>query len=253
MAVSNIIYGINAVATLLRRSPERAEIVYLQQDLGVKRMARLNDVIKHSGVSVRRVSGAELEKLTQTEKHQGVAALAVESVRLQETEAKSLIQGLDSALILIFDEIQDPRNFGACLRTADAAGVDLVVTARSRTVGYTPVVSKVAAGAAEIQPVVEVANLARFLEYLKEEGIALVGASADASATLYDVDLAGPTAIILGAEGKGLRHLTRECCDSLVRLPMSGVVESLNVSVATGICLYEIQRQRRLATKSAVR
>jgi 23S rRNA (guanosine2251-2'-O)-methyltransferase len=253
MVVTNIIYGINAVATLLRRSPERAEIIYLQQDLGAKRMARLNDPIKRSGVSVRRVSGAELEKLTQTEKHQGVAALAVESVRLQETEARTLIQSLDSALILIFDEIQDPRNFGACLRTANAAGVDLVVTARSRTVSYTPVVSKVAAGAAEIQPVVEVANLARFLEYLKEEGIGLVGASADASDTLYDVDLAGPTAVILGAEGKGLRHLTRECCDSLVRLPMSGVVESLNVSVATGICLYEIQRQRRLATKSAVR
>jgi 23S rRNA (guanosine2251-2'-O)-methyltransferase len=253
MVVTNIIYGINAVATLLRRSPERAEIIYLQQDLGAKRMARLNDPIKRSGVSVRRVSGAELEKLTQTEKHQGVAALAVESVRLQETEARTLIQSLDSALILIFDEIQDPRNFGACLRTANAAGVDLVVTARSRTVSYTPVVSKVAAGAAEIQPVVEVANLARFLEYLKEEGIGLVGASADASDTRYDVDLAGPTAVILGAEGKGLRHLTRECCDSLVRLPMSGVVESLNVSVAAGICLYEIQRQRRLATKSAVR
>jgi 23S rRNA (guanosine2251-2'-O)-methyltransferase len=253
MSGKHVIYGINAVATLLRRSPERAEVVYLQQDLGAKRLARLSDPIKRSGVGVRRVSESELEKLTQTAKHQGVAALAVESVRLQEVEAKRLIQGLDRALILVFDGIQDPRNFGACLRTADAAGVDLVVTARSRTVSYTPVVSKVAAGAAESQPVVEVANLVRFLEFLKDQGICLVGASADGSATLFDLELTGPLAVVLGAEGKGLRRLTRECCDYLVSLPMSGVVDSLNVSVAAGICLYESVRQRKLATNRAVR
>jgi 23S rRNA (guanosine2251-2'-O)-methyltransferase len=222
MSGKHVIYGINAVVTLLRRSPERAEVVYLQQDLGAKRLARLTDPIRRSGVGVRRVSKTELEKLTQTGKHQGVAALAVESVQLQEAEAKSLIQGLDRPLILVFDEIQDPRNFGACLRTADAAGVDLVVTARSRTVRYTPVVSKVAAGAAESQPVVEVANLVRFLEFLKDRGICLVGASADGSATLFDLELTGPLAVVLGAEGKGLRRLTRECCDYLVSLPMSG-------------------------------
>lgn len=253
MSGKHIIYGINAVATLLRRSPERVDVLYLQQDLGPKRSARLNDPIKRSGVSVRRVSATELERLTQTGKHQGVAALAVESARLQEVEAKTLIESLDAALILIFDEIQDPRNFGACLRTANAAGVHLVVTARSRTVGYTPVVSKVAAGGAEVQPVVEVANLARFLEYLKDQGVCVVGASAGAAETVYDIDLAGAVAIVLGAEGRGLRRLTRESCDHVVRLPMAGVVESLNLSVATGICLYECQRQRRLATKPAVR
>jgi 23S rRNA (guanosine2251-2'-O)-methyltransferase len=253
MPDKHVIYGINAVATLLRRSPERAEIVYLQQDLGAKRLARLTEPLKRSGVSVRRVSASELEKLTQTGKHQGVAALAAGSVRLQEVEAKHLIQSLEQALILVFDGIQDPRNFGACLRTADAAGVDLVVTARNRTVSYTPVVSKVAAGAAEVQPVVEVANLVRFLDFLKDQGICLVGASAEESVTLYDVELTGPLAVVLGAEGQGLRRLTRECCDYLVRLPMSGIVESLNVSVATGICLYECLRQRRLATNPAVR
>ena len=253
MSGKHVIYGINAVATLLRRSPERAEIVYLQQDLGAKRLARLTDPLKRSGVGVRRVSANELEKLTQTDKHQGVAALAVESVRLQEAEAKSLIQGLDRALILVFDGIQDPRNFGACLRTAAAAGVDLVITARSRTVGYTPAVSKVAAGAAETQPVAEVANLVRFLEYMKDQGICLVGASADGSASLFDLELAGPLAVVLGAEGTGLRRLTRECCDHVVSLPMSGAVESLNVSVAAGIFLYESLRQRGLATNPAVR
>jgi len=253
MSGKHVIYGINAVAALLRRSPERAEIVYLQQDLGPKRQARLSDSLKRSGVGVRRVSANELEKLTQTDKHQGVAALAVESVRLQEVEAKQLIEGLDRALILVFDEIQDPRNFGACLRTADAAGVDLVVTARSRSVSYTPVVSKVAAGAAEAQPVVEAANLVRFLEFLKDQGVRLVGAAADGPGTLFEVELTGPVAIILGAEGKGLRRLTRECCDDLVSLPMTGVAESLNVSVAAGICLYETLRQRKLATEPAVR
>lgn len=251
MTDPHIIYGINAVAALLRRAPERAEIVYIQHDLGAKRMARLREPIRSSGVSVRHVGAAELEKLTQTEKHQGVAALAKYSVRLQEGEARELIEGLDRGLILVFDEIQDPRNFGACLRTADAAGVDLVVTARSRTVAYTPVVSKVAAGAAEAQPVVEVPNLARFLDYLKEVGVCLVGATADGPRALFDIELDGTVAVILGAEGRGLRRLTRESCDYLVNLPMAGVVESLNVSVAAGIFLYECRR--KLAARLAVR
>jgi 23S rRNA (guanosine2251-2'-O)-methyltransferase len=251
MTGTHIIYGINAVATLLRRSPERAEIVYIQEDLGAKRMARLRDSLKRSGVSVRRVAAAELEQLTQTAKHQGVAALATESARLQEAEARKLIESLDRGLLLVFDEIQDPRNFGACLRTANAAGVDLVVVPRSRAVGYTPVVSKVAAGAAEKQPVVEVANLARFLEYLKEQGICLIGAAADAPTALFELELDGSVAVILGGEGRGLRHLTRAHCDYLVHLPMAGVVESLNVSVAAGICLYECRRQ--LADNLAVR
>jgi 23S rRNA (guanosine2251-2'-O)-methyltransferase len=253
MTGKHVIYGINAVATLLRRSPERAEIVYLQQDLGAKRLARLAEPLKSSGVGVRRVAASELGKLTQTDKHQGVAALAVESVRLQEVEAKQLVEGLERALILAFDEVQDPRNFGACLRTADAAGVDLVVTARSRSVSYTPVVSKVAAGAAESQPVVEVANLVRFLEFLKDQGICVIGASSDGPGTLYDLELTGPVAVVLGAEGKGLRRLTRECCDYVVSLPMHGAADSLNVSVAAGICLYETVRQRALATNPPVR
>jgi 23S rRNA (guanosine2251-2'-O)-methyltransferase len=172
---------------------------------------------------------------------------------LQEVEAKQLVEGLERALILAFDEVQDPRNFGACLRTADAAGVDLVVTARSRSVSYTPVVSKVAAGAAESQPVVEVANLVRFLEFLKDQGICVIGASSDGPGTLYDLELTGPVAVVLGAEGKGLRRLTRESCDYIVSLPMQGVADSLNVSVAAGICLYETVRQRALATNPPVR
>jgi 23S rRNA (guanosine2251-2'-O)-methyltransferase len=147
-------------------------------------------------------------------------------------------------MLLVLDGIQDPRNFGACLRTADAAGVDLVVTARNRNVGFTPAVSKVASGAAEVQPAAQVGNLVRFLDTLKDQGLWIVGADETAVDTLFDIDLNRSVAIVLGSEGKGLRRLTRERCDMLMRLPMHGAVESLNVSVAAGICLYECLRQR---------
>jgi len=163
---------------------------------------------------------------------------------MNEVKAREYVQKLTEPLILVLDGIEDPRNFGACLRTAEAAGVDLVVTARNRNVGFTPAVSKVASGAAELQPVAQVGNLARFIEFLKGEGIWLVGTDEDAPGTLFEADLTGPVAVVVGSEGRGLRRLTRERCDLLVRLPMLGAVESLNVSVATGICLYECLRQR---------
>ena len=147
--------------------------------------------------------------------------------------------------LLILDEIQDPHNLGACLRTADAAGIQAVIAPRDNAVGLTPTVAKVASGAAETVPYVQVTNLARTLDSLKARGIWLVGLAGEAEADLYGIDLQGPIALVLGGEGRGLRRLTRERCDYLARLPMLGTVESLNVSVATGICLYEALRQRR--------
>ena len=147
-------------------------------------------------------------------------------------------------MLLVLDSIQDPRNYGACLRTADATGADLVVTARNRNVGFTPAVSKVASGAAEVQPAAEVGNLVRFLDFLKDHGIWVIGTDATAEGSVFEVDLVRPVAFVVGSEGRGLRRLTRERCDLLVRLPMFGIVESLNVSVAAGVCLYECRRQR---------
>jgi 23S rRNA (guanosine2251-2'-O)-methyltransferase len=147
-------------------------------------------------------------------------------------------------LLLVLDSIEDPRNYGACLRTAEGAGVDLVVSGRSRGVDVTPVVSKVASGAAETQPIARVSNLARFMRELQNLNIWIVGTDDSGPATLYESNLTGPLAIVMGAEGKGLRRLTREHCDSLVRIPMRGSVDSLNISVAAGVCLYEALRQR---------
>ena len=238
-----IIYGLHAVGRLLKTDRQRVLEIYLQQGLGRKRLARLGSTGR---VPVTECLADELEQLTGTNKHQGVAARIVSSTELTEAEAREMIAAREEPLILVLDGVQDPRNFGACLRTADAAGVDLVVAGRSRNVGLTPVVSKVAAGAAEVQPVALVANLARFLQFLADEGITIVGLAGEADCSIFDCELTGPLALVLGAEESGLRRLTREHCDRLVGLPMLGAVESLNVSVAAGVCLYEARRQRRI-------
>ena len=238
-----LVYGIHPVRQLLLARASTVDRVYLQSDLGEERRARLGDVLSDA-VRVERVTAAELEQLTGTVKHQGVAALAIETGPLSEGAARDLVARVARPLVLVLDGVQDPRNFGACLRTADAAGVDLVVVPRHRNVDVTPVVSKVAAGAAESQSIVQVGNLVRFLESIKSQNLWIVGTDDSAETSLYDVDLTTGIALVLGAEGEGLRHLTLERCDLRVRLPMHGTVSSLNVSVATGICLYECLRQR---------
>ncbi len=240
----HIICGINPVAALLDRSPERVLKLYVQDNLGHKRLGRIGRHIDRAHVNVQRVAGARIDELAGTSKHQGVAALVSPSTVLGEAEARDRIEQLERPLLLVLDGIEDPRNFGACLRSADAAGADLVVTARSRNVGMTAVVSKVAAGAAETQPIAQVANLVRFMDFLRDAGVWLVGTDGNADSSLYGTDLTGPVGLVLGAEGRGLRRLTRERCDVLVSLPLLGTVESLNVSVAAGICLYEAVRQR---------
>jgi 23S rRNA (guanosine2251-2'-O)-methyltransferase len=243
-----LIYGIHPVRQILLARPAAVERVYLQADLGAERQERLAAGLSRAA-RVTRVSADELEKLTGTAKHQGVAALVADTGPLSEGAARDLVAALERPLVLALDGVQDPRNFGACLRTADAAGVDLVVVARHRNVAVTPVVSKVAAGAAESQAIVQVSNLVRFLESLKSQGLWLVGTDDAAETSLYDVDLTTGVGLVLGAEGEGLRHLTSERCDFRVRLPMHGTVSSLNVAVAAGICLYECQRQRSVAAQ----
>ncbi len=239
------VYGWQPVLRLLRKSPERIRCLILEQNLGRERRGRLPDPLP-VGLRVQEWPRERLTELLGTPKHQGVAAQlqAQDNAFLSETDAKELVLSLSAPLLLVLDGVQDPRNFGACLRSADAAGVDLVVIGRSRNVGLTPVVSKVAAGAAEVQPIASVGNLARFLDFLGKSGLMVSGLDDQAPQSLFEVDLTGPTALVVGAEGHGLRRLTRERCDQLVSLPMLGSVESLNVSVAAGICLYESLRQR---------
>jgi len=235
-------YGMQAVRQALRRG--QATEIYIQEDVGSKRLGRLAGEIERSSAKVVSYSAADMRQLTGTDKHQGVAAIVSGARSLTEREAQELVRRLTEPLLLVLDGVQDPRNFGSILRTADAAGVDLVVTARSRNVGMTPVVSKVACGAAEVQPVAEVGNLARFLQFLAEAGVTVVGADDGAEASIYATDLSAGVALVLGGEGQGLRRLTRENCHRLVQIPMQGVVESLNVGVAAGVCLYEALRQR---------
>jgi 23S rRNA (guanosine2251-2'-O)-methyltransferase len=240
-----IIYGINTVRQILNRSSGQLLRVYLQKGMGQERLGRLDEELRNQSVVVEKLSAAELQSLTGTPKHQGVAAVLIHSGPMDDGAALDYLSEISNPLILVLDSIEDPRNYGACLRTAEGAGADLVVSGRSRGVDITPVVSKVASGAAETQPIARVANLARFLKALQELNILIVGtAGEEGAATLFESDLSGPVALVMGAEGQGLRRLTRERCDALVGLPMHGSVESLNVSVAAGICLYEAVRQR---------
>lgn len=239
--------GINAVIQLHAARPGAFAQLYVQADLGTARRARLAPLLASPPCAVTTVPAETLDRLADGAHHQGVVAEVSGSGLLDEAEARRLIAACESPLVLLLDGIQDPRNLGSCLRTANAAGVDLVVTGRSRTVALTPAVSKVASGAAELQPLVQVGNLVRFMEFLKEAGLWLVGLDAAAGDTLYARDLRGPTGLLLGAEGEGLRRLTRERCDFLASLPMDGAVASLNVAVAAGVALYECRRQRLAA------
>jgi 23S rRNA (guanosine2251-2'-O)-methyltransferase len=239
-----IIYGINTVQQALNKKSTGLLRVYLQQDVGQQRLARFADDLRRHSVTVERVPASELEALTGTPKHQGVAAAIENRGAMDDQQALDYLADIENPLVLVLDSVEDPRNYGACLRTANGAGADLVVSGRSRGVDITPVVSKVASGAAESQPIARVSNLARFLQELQNLNIWIVGTDEHGPSTLFETNLTGPIAVVMGAEGKGLRRLTRERCDTLVKLPMKGSVESLNVSVATGICLYEALRQR---------
>jgi 23S rRNA (guanosine2251-2'-O)-methyltransferase len=241
------VYGLHAVRALLTRHAERVSTVTIAEGRE-PRMAEIETLARKSGKSVKRVSPAVFKQLFGDAVHQGVY---VELQPLPPWREEELISAITAALeaklkpfVLVLDGVQDPHNLGACLRTADACGALAVIIPKDRAVQLTATVRKVAAGAAETTPLAVVTNLARTLRLLKEAGLWIVGADAEAAKLAHETDLDGPIALVMGAEGSGLRQLTRETCDFLVRLPQQGTVESLNVSVATGMLLYEALRQR---------
>lgn len=243
-----VAYGIHAVRVLLTRHPQRVRRVLLGGGRDAGRLAEVRALAQRAGIPVVNADDAQLGKLAEGERHQGVIAEIVPRSGDPETQLEEALEAAGAApLLLVLDGVQDPHNLGACLRSADAAGVAAVIVPRDRAAGLTPVVRKVAAGAAETVPLVPVVNLARTLRDIKGRGVWLVGTDDAADKTLYDADLQGPLALVMGSEGEGMRRLTRECCDQLVSIPMAGAVESLNVSVATGVALFEAVRQRSSA------
>ena len=239
-----LIYGIHAVEAVLRNHPENVLQVFVQQGRNDNRIKTILSIAKNSGVSVQDITNEKLKEKCPKSRHQGV----VVEVRANSSDAISLDQLLEKEqlLLLVLDEVQDPHNIGACLRTADAAGVDAVIVSKNRSPALTPVMRNVASGAAETVPYIMVSNLAQALEKIKQHNVWIIGTSGDSEQTIYSAQASQRMALVMGSEGKGMRRLTREACDALVSIPMQGTVESLNISVATAVCLYEIRRQQNL-------
>ncbi|MBC8120060.1 MAG: 23S rRNA (guanosine(2251)-2'-O)-methyltransferase RlmB [Burkholderiaceae bacterium] len=241
-----VLAGFHAVGARLRHAPDSIEVIYVDERRRDGRMSDLQQRARALGVRITPTDLEQLRSLAGESPHQGVVALAAELE--QAVSWDDVLNRVNaSTLLLLLDGVTDPRNLGACLRVADAAGVSAVIVPRDRSAGLTPSATKAAAGAAETVALISVVNLARAMDDLREVGVRLVGAAGEATQSLFDVDLTGPLAWALGAEEAGLRRLTRERCDVLARIPLAGHVESLNVSVATGICLFESKRQRDLA------
>lgn len=243
------VYGLHAVNALLRHHPKRIKQLYLLKDRQDASVQELVELARTHKITPQLVERAQLDEKTQAV-HQGVLAYVSPSQVWGEPMLDELLDRLEQpALLLVLDGVTDPHNLGACIRTADAAGVHAVIIPKDKSATLNATVRKVACGAAEVVPLVAVTNLARTLKKLQQAGVWLAGAAGEAEQNLYQQDLTGPLALIMGAEGKGMRRLTREHCDYLVHLPMHGSVSSLNVSVATGVCLFEIQRQRAASLK----
>ncbi|MBA4697124.1 MAG: 23S rRNA (guanosine(2251)-2'-O)-methyltransferase RlmB [Legionella sp.] len=241
------VYGIHAVTALLKNVTREIKTLYVNQQRADKRIQPLLDIAAARGLSLITLSMDQMNQRFPDMTHQGIVACAKRLPQYQEKDLNDLLANNERSnkLILVLDGITDPHNFGACLRTADAAGVDLVITPKDKSAPVTPVVAKVACGATETVPILRVTNLVRTLNSLKEAGIWIYGAALGTTHTLYDLDFTTSTALVMGSEGNGLRRLTRENCDALFTIPLEGQVESLNVSVATGVCLYEVIRQRQ--------
>ena len=241
---NRILFGFHAVTVRLKTAPESVLEIHLDPQRRDARMRQFAERVREAGARVVDSSDGALTGLAGTTRHQGVVArVAALALRHSLDEVLETVQG--PPLVLVLDGVTDPHNLGACLRVADGAGAHAVIAPKDHAVGLNATVAKVASGAAETVPYLMVTNLARSLNEMKERDIRIVGTSEDAERTLYDLDLSGPVALVLGAEGSGLRQLTRKTCDELVRIPMAGAVESLNVSVAAGVCLFEALRQRR--------
>ena len=250
MSKSNVIYGMHAIKAILEQSPERVLTVIVQSGRVDKRLQEVIQLAKHSNCPIESRDKKYLDKLSKEQSHQGIMAEIEALSVLSEHDLAHFFQpfqSMDKApLILILDGVTDPHNLGACFRSADAAGVDLIICPKDRAVSITPVVEKVACGAVQTIPFMQVTNLARTLQLLKEHHIWLYGTSDKAEQSIYQTDFSqGGIALVMGAEGKGIRRLTAESCDFLISIPMMGNVSSLNISVAAGVCLFEILRQTR--------
>jgi 23S rRNA (guanosine2251-2'-O)-methyltransferase len=249
MPQTKTLYGFHAVGVRIKTTPASVIEIYIDASRRDQRMRQFVERAKEANLRLIEADGLRLTKLCGSAGHQGVVALVNAVVHsksiddvLEQLEASS---EATPPLILVLDGVTDPHNLGACLRVADGAGAHAILAPKDHAVGVNATVAKVASGAAETVPYFMVTNLARSLGELKERNIWVIGTSDDAEKTIYDVDLKGPIALVMGAEGPGMRQLTRKTCDQLVRIPMSGAVESLNVSVASAVCLYEALRQRR--------
>jgi 23S rRNA (guanosine2251-2'-O)-methyltransferase len=240
---SRLLFGFHAVGVRLKTAPASITEVHVDATRRDQRMRQLVERAQAAGVRVLDSDDARLTQMAGTARHQGVAARVMPLPQTHSLD--DLLDAVEGPpLLLVLDGVTDPHNLGACLRVADGAGVHAVIAPKDHAVGLNATVAKVASGAAETVPYFMVTNLARTLNELKERDIRIVGTSDDAPQTLYEAELSGPLTLVLGAEGKGLRQLTRKTCDALLRIPMFGAVESLNVSVAAGVCLYEARRRR---------
>ncbi len=238
---AELIYGLHAVESILKNNPLAVLQLWLQKGRRDKRLHNIARLAEQNQIHIEQVATDRLDKKAEGAVHQGVVA-KVRPVAAKTVSLEQLCER-DSLLLLVLDEVQDPHNIGACLRTADAVGADAVIVSKNRSPGLTAVVRKVSSGAADTVPFVQVSNLARALQTLRDNDVWILGAAGEADAGLYDCQVADKTALVMGSEGKGMRRLTREHCDQLIAIPMHGSVESLNVSVATGVCLYHIRRQ----------
>ena len=238
------IFGWHAFEAVLKQEPQRLQRVWIQTGRQDKRVNSVTDTLDSHGITWEVVHRRELDKRVSGV-HQGVVAQVAESREWSEDDLLERLAGQSAPpFLLILDGVTDPHNLGACLRTADATGVQAVIVPKDKSASLSPTVRKVACGAAETVPLVRVTNLARFMRRLQDDGVWLIGTAGEATSSLHQADFTGPVALVMGAEGKGMRRLTREHCDLLIQIPMEGQVESLNVSVATGVCLYEALRQR---------
>ncbi|UXC19281.1 23S rRNA (guanosine(2251)-2'-O)-methyltransferase RlmB [Comamonas squillarum] len=247
MSSPKVLFGFHAVGVRMKTAPKSIIEVYFESTRRDARMRQFLERAKEAGVRLIEADAPRIAKLAGSHGHQGVAA-RVEEIKDTRTLDELLDDleeaGVTSPLLLVLDGVTDPHNLGACLRVADGAGAHAVIAPKDHAVGINATVAKVASGAAETVPYFMVTNLARTLKELKERNVWIIGTSDDAPNTLYQVDLKGPVAMVLGAEGDGMRQLTRKTCDELIGIPMMGAVSSLNVSVASGVCLYEALRQR---------
>ena len=240
-----MIFGIHAVEALLERDPQRFQEVYILKGRDDRRLQPLVSALETQGVAVQVTTRQWLDSKAEGAVHQGIVALVKPGRQYQEGDLPDLLEKTEQPFLLILDGVTDPHNLGACLRSADAAGVHAVIVPKDRSASLNATAKKVACGAAETVPLIRVTNLARTMRLLQEYHIWIVGTAGEADHTLYQSKMTGPMALVMGAEGEGMRRLTREHCDELISIPMAGSVSSLNVSVATGICLFEAVRQRQ--------